>query len=286
MEKISNASEPAIEDLVEKAKMGNKDVLEEIVRRIQDKIYGIAIRMLFIPADAEDATQEILVKVITHLSTFKGESRFDTWVYRIASNHLLTMRKYRAERWELTFEKTEQSIEEAIHENGAFAEAEQSLIIEETRLACIHYMLLCLTREHRLAVILGELCNVDSVEGGKIMGLTPAAFRQRLSRGRKQLLHYMAKDCSLVNPANPCHCDKLAAYHVKKKHIDPHNLLFATHPCRPRRDSQAEEFLKELDQMERAAAIIRNHPDYAAPGVFVESMRSLIDSGKFRLLEM
>jgi len=286
MEKISNASEPAIEDLVEKAKMGNKDVLEEIVRMIQDKIYGIAIRMLFIPADAEDATQEILVKVITHLSTFKGESRFDTWVYRIASNHLLTMRKYRAERWGLTFEKTEQSIEEAIHDDGAFVEADQTIIIEETRLACIHYMLLCLTREHRLAVILGDLCNVESIEGGKIMGMKPAAFRQRLSRGRKQLLHYMAKDCSLVNPANPCHCNKLAAYHVKKKHIDPHNLLFATHPCRPHRDSQAEEFLKELDQMERAAAIIRNHPDYAAPGVFVESMRSLIDSGRFRLLEM
>jgi len=73
---------------------------------------------------------------------------------------------------------------------------------------------------------------------------------------------------------------------VKKKHIDPQNLLFVTHPCRSRRDNQAEEFLKELDQMERAAAIIRNHPDYAAPGVFVESMKNLIDSGRFRLLEM
>jgi len=176
MEKISNASESAIESLVEKAKMGNKDVLEDIVRRIQDKIYGIAIRMLFIPADAEDATQEILVKIITHLSTFKGESRFDTRIYRIASNHLLNAHKYRAERWGLTFEKTEQSIEEAIHDDGAFVEADQTLIIEETRLACIHYMLLCLTREHRLAVILGDLCNVDSIEGGKIMGLKPAAF--------------------------------------------------------------------------------------------------------------
>jgi RNA polymerase sigma factor (sigma-70 family) len=266
--------------------MGNKDVLEEIIRRIQDKIYGIAIRMLFIPADAEDATQEILVKIITHLSTFKGESRFDTWVYRIASNHLLTVRKCRAERWELTFEKTEKTIEEASHDNGAFIEAERNLIIEETRLACVHFMLLCLTREHRLAVILGELCKVDSVEGGKIMGLTPAAFRQRLSRGRKQLLHHMAKDCSLVNPANPCHCEKLAAYHVKKRHIDPQNLLFVTHPCRARRKNDTEILLKELNDIERAAVIIRNHPDYTAPGVFVESMRSLIDSGRFRLLEV
>jgi len=286
MEKMSTTSEPAIESLVEKAKMGNKNVLEEIVRRIQDKIYGIAIRMLFIPADAEDATQEILVKVITHLGTFKGESRFDTWVYRIASNHLLTARKYRAERWELTFDKTKHTIEEALHDHGAFVKAERNLIIEETRLACIHFMLLCLSREQRLAVILGEVCNVDSIEGGKIMGLTPAAFRQWLSRGRKQLLHYMAKGCSLVNPANPCHCEKLAAYHVKKRHIDPQNLFFATHPCRARRKNDTGILLKELDDIERAAVIIRNHPDYAAPGIFVESMKSLIDSGRFRLLEM
>ena len=285
MEKMSNAAETPIESLVEKAKMGNKDVLEEIIRRIQDKIYGIAIRMLFIPADAEDATQEILVKIITHLGTFKGESRFDTWVYRVASNHLLTARKYRAERWELTFEKTEHTIEEASHDDGAFIEAEQNLIIEETRLSCVHFMLLCLKREHRLAVILGEICKVDSIEGGKIMGLTPAAFRQRLSRGRKQLLHHMAKDCSLVNPANPCHCAKLAAYHVKKKHIDPQNLLFATHPCHAPRNSDADYLLKELDQLERAAVIIRNHPDYAAPEIFVKSMKSLIDASTFQLLK-
>lgn len=285
MEKMSNAEESTIENLVEKAKMGSKEVLEEIVRRIQDKIYGIAIRMLFIPADAEDATQEILVKIITHLGTFKGESRFDTWVYRVASNHLLTARKYRAERWELTFEKTEHMIKEASHDNGAFIEAEQNLIIEETRISCVHFMLLCLKREHRLAVILGEICKVDSIEGAKIMGLTPAAFRQRLSRGRKQLLHSMAKECNLVNPANPCRCDTLAAYHVKKRHIDPHNLLFVTHPCRTRRKNDTEALLKELNDIERAAVIIRNHPDYAAPEIFVESMRSLIDSSTFQLLK-
>lgn len=77
----SKAIETTMEDLVERAKMGNKDVLEELIRRIQDRIYGLALRMLFIPADAEDASQEILVKVITHLGTFKEESRFEAWVF-------------------------------------------------------------------------------------------------------------------------------------------------------------------------------------------------------------
>ncbi|MEK7827364.1 MAG: RNA polymerase sigma factor, partial [Thermodesulfobacteriota bacterium] len=174
MSKRSSAADTTIEDLVERAKMGNKDVLEEIVRRIQDNVYGLAIRMLFIPADAEDAAQEILVKVITHLGTFKGESRFETWVYSIASNHLLTTRKCRAERWQLTFDKCVHIIEEGTLDKGgdAFIEAEQNLIVEETKLACVHYLLLCLKREVRLAVILGEIFGVKSTEGAKILGLT------------------------------------------------------------------------------------------------------------------
>jgi RNA polymerase sigma factor (sigma-70 family) len=283
----SNAIETTIEDLVERAVMGNKDVLEEIIRRIQDKIYGLALRMLFIPADAEDASQEILVKIITHLGTFKRESRFETWIYRIASNHLLTTRKYRAERWQLTFDNCVHEIAEWAPNHAADASRgpEHDLIVEETRLACVHYLLLCLKREIRLAVILGEIFGVKSPDGAEILGLTPAAYRQRLSRGKKQLTDFLVQQCGLVNPKNPCHCKTLASLHVKNRQIDPQNLLFVTHPCHPRQnDGRSEELLNELDQMERAAMVIRNHPDYAAPGVFVESMRGLIDSGRFQLL--
>ena len=72
--------EPAIETMVEQAKEGHKDALEALIRSIQDRIYGLSIRMLYHPADAEDATQEILIKVITHLDSFRGESAFTTWV--------------------------------------------------------------------------------------------------------------------------------------------------------------------------------------------------------------
>lgn len=279
--------ETTIEDLVERAKRGDKDVLEEIIRRIQDKIYGLALRMLFIPADAEDASQEILVKVITHLGTFKGESRFETWVYSIASNHLLTTRKRRAERWQLTFDTCVHAIGEGKMEtaDGTIPGAEQTLIAEETKLACVNYLLLCLKREIRLAVVLGEIFGVTSAEGGRILGLTPAAYRQRLSRGKKQLMEFLIARCGLVDPKNACRCGTLAALHLKKRQIDPQNLLFVSHPRRPGREKGgADDLLKELDQISRAAMLIRNQPDYAAPGIFVESLKGLIDSGRFRLL--
>ncbi|HPC03075.1 MAG TPA: RNA polymerase sigma factor [Syntrophales bacterium] len=286
MSKIRDKEKTRIEDLVEKAKAGDRRVLEEIVRRIQDRIYGLAIRMLFIPADAEDATQEILMKVITHLGTFKGKSRFETWVHRIAANHLLTTRKGRAESWRLTFDKCNRMIEEGNREEGGSGaiEAEQHLVVEETKRACVHYLLLCLKREIRLAYILGEIFGVGSAEGAEILGLTPAAYRQRLSRGRKRLTGFLAGKCGLVDPGNPCRCGTLAAIHVRKRHIDPKNLLFATHAVRSRQDGRGEDLVKELDAMARAAALLRSHPDYAAPGVFVESVKGLIDSGRFQLL--
>ena len=88
---------PADAELVERAKNGERAALEKLVLRHQAWIYNIAVRMVFRPQDAEEVTQEVLVKVITKLSMFKGESAFRTWLYRIAANHVLNMKRRWAE---------------------------------------------------------------------------------------------------------------------------------------------------------------------------------------------
>jgi RNA polymerase sigma factor (sigma-70 family) len=189
MAKETSANEPSLESLVALAKEGHKYALEELVRRIQDQIYGLALRTLFLPADAEDATQEILIKIITHLAGFRGESRFTTWCFRIATNHLLSTRKRRVEKWQFSFERCEQAIDEALSMSRP-EEAqtpEDNLMAEEMKLACTQGILLCLSRELRLVFILGVVFEVTSVEGSQILDITPEAFRQRLSRGRKQV---------------------------------------------------------------------------------------------------
>jgi RNA polymerase sigma factor (sigma-70 family) len=76
-------------ELVRAAQAGNREALERLIARHQAWIYNVALRMVYLPEDAEDATQEILVKVLTKLSTFEGRSRFSTWLYRLAVNHIL-----------------------------------------------------------------------------------------------------------------------------------------------------------------------------------------------------
>src|SRR5216117_4556193 len=89
--------------LVERAAAGERQALEDLVRRHQAWIYNIAIRMLAHPQDAEDATQEILIKAITRLSSFEGRSSFRTWLYRIVVNHVLNMKRGRMEPATLSF---------------------------------------------------------------------------------------------------------------------------------------------------------------------------------------
>jgi len=278
--------EKSVEQLVEEARRGDSDALEKIVLGIKDRIYGLAVRMLFLPSDAEDATQEILIKVITRLDRFRGESSFNTWVYRIASNYLLTTRKSRAERWSLTFEKYGDLIDEGISdpEYGTCSGPEKKILVEEGKIACLQGMLICMNREIRLAFILGEIFEVTGTEGARILDITPEAFRQRLSRGRRELKEFMEEKCSLVNPDNECHCEKQIPCDIKRGFIDPKNLLFAQHPCRAKQSEEVMNNLQELHELGRAAFHFRSLPEFAAPESFVDIVRELMDSDRFQIL--
>ena len=279
--------ETALEDLVQQAKDGNKEALESIVRRIQDRVYGLALRMLGYPADAEDAAQEILVKVVTRLDSFRHESEFTTWVYRVAANHLLTTRKRLAEKHTTSFEDYESQIETgSVSEwQDSVPEAERSLIVQEVMLGCTQGMLLCLDRPQRITFILSQVFDITSQQGAHILDISPAAYRKRLSRARERIQAFMLKNCGLVNSINPCHCDRVAPQAIQAKEIDPENLLFAGHRCRGQGDPVSLDYLEELDSLQRISAMFRNHPDYAAPETFLEGLKELIDSGKVRLFD-
>jgi RNA polymerase sigma factor (sigma-70 family) len=270
---------PPIETLVARAQEGDRAALEAVIASVRDRIYNLALRMLWHPADAEDATQEILIRLVTHLGSFRGESAFTTWAYRVASNHLLTTRKRRAEREELTFERFSEQLNAGLvgEAPGPAAEVENRLLVEEVKLGCSQGMLLCLDRDHRLAYILGDVFGVNSQEAAEIVGISPVAFRKRLSRARSRLHGFMERKCGLVNAANPCRCAHRVNHAVRVGRVDPDELLFATHPVRLEPDEATHEVVHEMDQLHSAAELLRGHPDYAAPGQATEVIRGLLD---------
>lgn len=286
MEQTETIATP-IETVVARAQEGDRAALEAVVDGVRNQIYHLALRMLWHPADAEDATQEILIRIVTHLGSFRGESAFSTWSYRVAANYLLTTRKRRAEREELTFERFAEQLDAGLAPEapGPAAEVENRLLVEEVKLGCSQGMLLCLDRDHRLAYIIGDVFGVTSQEAAEITGISPVAFRKRLSRARTRLHGFMDRKCGLVNPDNPCRCARRVDYAVKIGRVDPDRLLFATHPVRREPDAVTREVAREMDQLHSAADLLRGHPDYAAPGKATEVIRSLLDrSPRLRVL--
>ena len=101
---------PVSHDLVRSAAGGNAQALQTIVRQTQDQIYNLALKFLWHPEDAQDAAQEILIRIVTNLSSFRAESAFGTWAYRIAVNHLMNVKRSRAERREVSFNSVEKEL--------------------------------------------------------------------------------------------------------------------------------------------------------------------------------
>jgi RNA polymerase sigma factor (sigma-70 family) len=273
-------SEPEDQNLVPRARAGDRKALEDLIERHQAWIYNIALRMLFHPEDAEDATQEILVKVLTRLSSFEGRSSFRTWLYRVAFNHLLNMKRGREELKVTTFSAygdaldSTPDLELADPKDGS---PEANLLVTEVMLACTSGMLLCLDREQRLTYVLGAIFSVSDSVGADVLEITAESFRQRLTRARRDLRNFMNDKCGLVNKSNPCRCAKKTRGFIQEGHVDPNNLLFARGRMSEVREAAPKvyETIKTLD--DQCAEIYRGHPFYKPPDL-AQMVRKLVAS--------
>jgi len=270
--------------LVGRIRSGDRDALEALIVRHQDWIYNLVVRMVYDPRDAEDATQEVLIKLLTKLSTFEGRSRFRTWLYRIVVNHVLNMKRARAEAGEWTFQKYGDGLDNAPDAelpDPRGVPVDLQLLVDESRITCSSGMLLCLSREQRLVYILGEIFGASDAVGAELLETSRDNFRQKLSRARRDLHNFMHDKCGLVNKANPCRCARKTQVFMDAGFVDPHNLLFArAHMVRVR--DVAPRVHEDIDALDAAyAEIHRSHPFLAAPD-FVAVLRGLLEQPRFR----
>jgi len=269
----------SLEHEVALAKAGDRAALESVVRAVQQDVYGVALRFLWHPQDAEDATQEILIRVITGLGGFRGDSGFRTWVYRVACNRLLTLRKQRVEQRSMSFEEFSEDLSRGLSDDSLSVEHDLDgvLLMEEVKIGCTLAMLMCLDRNHRLAYILGEIVELDHHEAAEVLEITPAAFRKRLSRARASITSFMISRCGLVNPANACRCRRRVNTALDLGRVDPENLFFASSLDSAKRFPEVLVKIRQLEETRRAAALYRSHPDPKPSESFVSWLRRAVD---------
>lgn len=269
---MSNAShqkdpEPSAA-IVLAAQSGDAAALALLVLTVRDRVYRLSLRMTARPPDAEDATQEILIRIITRLSTFRGDAAFSTWVHRIAVNHLLDRSKSCVEQMEMSFDAFAADLLDGLSASPSSA-PDAGILEREVQLSCTHAMLTCLDREHRIAYILGDIFGVDSDEGGYICEVPAATYRKRLSRARGRVRAFLSANCGLVSPDAACRCAKRVDVAVRVGRVDPHRLQFT--------DSTVA-VTDELAQFHNAARLLQSLPDVIVPRDSTEMIKRLIRS--------
>jgi RNA polymerase sigma factor (sigma-70 family) len=270
--------------LVARAIDGDKAALEEVIRLLADPLYRLALRMVWRPADAEDATQEILIRVVTRLASWRGEAKLLTWAYRIGVNYLLNLRRQTPQEAEqFSLDEFRDTLADGLADED-YRGPEAALLAEEVRLSCTQAMLQCLQREERIAFVLGDIFELSSAHAAWVLDITPTAYRKRLERARRRIGAFMESTCGLVNPEAFCRCARRLPKAIAVGRIDPRRPVLTAHPVSPSGRSVVEA-AAQMHHLHDAAAVLRAHPGYAAPQSKVDAIVALLHSGRFPLLE-
>jgi RNA polymerase sigma-70 factor, ECF subfamily len=184
------ASTVAREDehlLVAAAKRGNAAAFEELVNRYERKIFRLTMNITRNREDAEDAMQDAFLKSYAHLEDFQGESRFYTWLVRIAANEaLMRLRKRRPNQISLDepIEAEEDMMPREVEDWGPspeqrFAQTEMQEILSR--------VIEQLDPEFRIVFVLRDVEELSIEETAKVVGISEAAVKSRLLRARLKL---------------------------------------------------------------------------------------------------
>jgi RNA polymerase sigma factor (sigma-70 family) len=263
-----------LEDVARQAIAGDRSAVEKLVRSLQRDVYSLAVRMLWNREDAQDATQEILVRVVTRLASFDFRSRLSTWAYRVAVNYLLDVKKSAVERMTLSFQRLADDLQEGLADTGPLAH-EASVLVEDVKIGCTLAMLQCLDRPHRAAYILGEIFDLPGPEAAAALGIDPVVLRKRLARARSDVLVFARSYCGLASETAACRCNRRVPAALRLRRVNPDDPTFAEHAVS---FDQLRAIVRRVEEGRRALEIHRSSHPRESCGDLLRQIMSAIDS--------
>lgn len=194
--------------LVAQARQGDRSALEVLVAPWRRPLFGYVYRMVTHRQDAEDLVQDVLVRVLESLPSFRAESRFKTWLFGIAT-HVCLDHLRRKRRWRLD---AQLEAEKAARDDADYMErlesamAQQDFVFEVRE--HIAFCFACLGRtlppEEQAALLLREVLGFSAQEGAGMLSVSEPVFRHRLAAARKVMTESYEGLCQLINKEGPC----------------------------------------------------------------------------------
>lgn len=184
--------------LIESVLRGNTDAFEPLVLENQQRVYTVALRITGNEADAWDAAQEAFLRAYRGLKDFRGESRFSTWLYKLAGSAAIDLLRRRRDAQLVSLYDEDESIPDVPDERFA---PESSLEKKELR-ENVQRALAALPADYRQILTLRELGGLSYEELGETLGLEAGTVKSRLARARQKLCALLSRDGNFSAPAS------------------------------------------------------------------------------------
>jgi RNA polymerase sigma-70 factor (ECF subfamily) len=185
--------------LIRRLQQRDEVAFSEVVRLYQHKVYNLLYRMIGSHEEAEDLAQEVFVTVFKSIDSFRGESKFSTWLYRVAANHCKNRMKYLSRRSRTSGDGLDGVPEHSMEDAGS-APLQSHIdgpekILEGLQLEkLLAQAIAVLDEEHRLLIVLRDVEELSYQEIGEITSLNEGTVKSRLHRARMAIKEHIERN--------------------------------------------------------------------------------------------
>lgn len=176
---------------VRRVQRGDASAFEELVAAYEKNVYNLALRMTGSPEDAEDMAQEAFLKAYNSIHSFRGDSKFSVWLYRIVSNVCLDFLRKRSKRQTVSLSAEDEDGEEVQIDLADTAQSPEALLEKKLTRESVRRGLRQLPPDARQILLLREIQGLSYEEIGETLGLEPGTVKSRIFRARKRLCAFL-----------------------------------------------------------------------------------------------
>lgn len=177
--------------IIEKVLGGDANAFEELVLKYEKTVYNLALRMVGDRDDASDMTQETFIKAYGSLSSFRGDSKFSVWIYRIATNVCLDFLRSKSRKQQVSLTVSDDDDEDAQLDIPDPSSAPEQQLMQKMSMQSVEEGLKTLPDKQRQILVMRELGGMSYAEIGKALSLEEGTVKSRIFRARKRLCTFL-----------------------------------------------------------------------------------------------
>lgn len=176
--------------IIEKVLGGDANAFEELVLKYEKTVYNLALRMVGDRDDASDMTQEAFIKAYGSLSSFRGDSKFSVWIYRITTNVCLDFLRSKSRKQQVSLTVSDDDEDAQLDIPDPSSDPEQQLI-KKISMQSVEEGLKTLPDKQRQILVMRELGGMSYAEIGAALSLEEGTVKSRIFRARKRLCAFL-----------------------------------------------------------------------------------------------